>query len=395
MYPLVILPVGACRRQCPLHPGDPNGCVGNRSGRVQLMIENPEGYMTDFNQSASVDNVRRRITCGVMTALASLPFSGVCVSAGEGGSPGGSPRVRILDQVSFVEAGELRIAYAEVGQRGGVPVLLLHGWPYDIQTYAEVALDLAASGFHVFVPYLRGFGPTRFVSQSAPRNGQQAVLARDVVAFMDALGIERALIGGCDWGARTANIVAALHPQRCTGLVSVSGYLIGSQAAGKAPLSPKAEFLWWYQFYFATERGKDGYKKNRTEFARLIWQLASPSWKFTNQEFLRSAASLDNPDHVDVVIDNYRWRMGLSVGDRTLDLVESALAAKPLIAVPTITLEGDANGAPHPDARDYASMFTGAYEHRLVTGGIGHNLPQEAPRAFADAVRDLARRVQS
>ncbi len=285
----------------------------------------------------------------------------------------------------------LEIAYAELGPVAGDPVILLHGWPYDIHTYVDVAPILAAQGRRVIVPYLRGYGATRFLFDSAVRNGQPAALASDVIALMDALKIDRAILGGCDWGARTADIVAALWPERCAGLVAVSGYLIGSQAAGMLPLPPEAEQQWWYQFYFATERGRSGYEKNRRDFARLIWRTASPKWAFDNETFERSAAAFENPDHVAVVIHNYRWRLGLADGEPRYDGLERQLSTAPAIVVPTITLEGDANGAPHPDPRAYASKFTGAYAHRLIGGGTGHNLPQEAPDAFAQAVLDVAR----
>jgi pimeloyl-ACP methyl ester carboxylesterase len=267
-------------------------------------------------------------------------------------------------------------------------VLLLHGWPYDIHSYVDVAPLLASAGYRVIVPYLRGYGTTRFLSGETIRNAQQAALAVDAIALMDALKIERAIVGGCDWGARTANVIAALWPERCNALVSVSGYLIGSQEANKKPLPPNAELNWWYQYYFATERGRAGYEAYRRDFAKLIWQLASPQWKFDDATFARSAAAFDNPDHVAIVIDNYRWRLGLANGEPQYDDLEARLAAAPAIAVPTITLEGDANGAPHPDASTYAAKFSGNYEHRVIAGGIGHNLPQEAPQAFAQAVID-------
>jgi pimeloyl-ACP methyl ester carboxylesterase len=289
-----------------------------------------------------------------------------------------------------VQAGDLDIGYAEVGPSKGSVVILLHGWPYDIHTYVDVAAILASKGFRVVVPYLRGYGTTRFLSNETPRNGQQAVVAIDVIALMDALQIDKAIVGGCDWGARTANIVAALWPERCKALVSVSGYLIGSQEANKMALPPKAELQWWYQYYFATERGRAGYGKHTRDFAKLIWQLASPQWNFDNATFERSATAFDNPDHVDIVVHNYRWRLGLAEGEPQYDELELRLAKAPVIAVPTITLEGDANGAPHPDPSAYAKMFSGKYEHRLITGGIGHNLPQEAPKAFADAIIQVA-----
>jgi pimeloyl-ACP methyl ester carboxylesterase len=290
-----------------------------------------------------------------------------------------------------IEAGDLNIAYAEAGPANGPPVLLLHGWPYDIHTYVDAAPLLAAKGYRVIVPYLRGYGATRFLSSDTARNGQQAAIAMDAIHLLDALRIDRALLGGCDWGARTVDILAALWPKRVKGLVVVSGYLIGSQEMNKAPLPPAAELQWWYQFYFATERGRAGYDKYRREFARLIWQIASPRWQFDDATFERSAAAFDNPDHVAISIHNYRWRLGLAEGEARYDDVERKLAQFPSIEVPTITLEGDTNGAPHPEPGSYAMKFTGRYEHRQITGGIGHNLPQEAPQAFAQAIADVDR----
>jgi pimeloyl-ACP methyl ester carboxylesterase len=294
-----------------------------------------------------------------------------------------------------IDAGVLNVGYAEAGPSDGRAVMLLHGWPYDIHSYVDVAPLLAKAGYRVIVPYLRGYGSTRFLSSDTLRNGQQSALALDTIALMDALRIERAILGGCDWGARTANIIAALWPERCTALVSVSGYLIGNPQANQLPLPPNAELQWWYQYYFATERGRAGYDKYRYDFAKLIWQLASPKWAFDEGTFARSAASFDNPDHVEIVIHNYRWRLGLTQGEATYDQLEQRLAEAPAIDVPTITLEGDANGAPHPDATVYAKKFTGKYAHRVITGGIGHNLPQEAPQAFAQAVIDADRYASS
>jgi pimeloyl-ACP methyl ester carboxylesterase len=288
-----------------------------------------------------------------------------------------------------IDAGLLNIGYAEAGPADGTPVILLHGWPYDIYSYVDVAPLLASAGYHVIVPYLRGYGTTRFLSDGTSRNGQQSVVAVDIIAMMDALKIQKAIVGGCDWGARTADVIAALWPERCKALVSVSGYLIGSQEANKKPLPPKAEFAWWYQYYFATERGRIGYEKNRRDFARLIWQIASPKWDFDQATFDRSAAAFDNPDHVSIVIHNYRWRLGLAEGESKYDDLEKRLAAGPVISVPTITLEGDANGAPHPEPGSYAKKFAGKYQHRTITGGIGHNLPQEAPKAFAEAIVEV------
>jgi pimeloyl-ACP methyl ester carboxylesterase len=288
-----------------------------------------------------------------------------------------------------IDAGLLNVGYVEAGKSDGPAAMLLHGWPYDIHSYVDVAPRLAQVGYRVIVPYLRGYGTTCFLSSETFRNGQQSVVAVDIIALMDALKIERAILAGFDWGARTANIIAALWPERCKALVSVSGYLIGSQQAGKVPLPPQAELQWWYQYYFATERGRAGYERYRHDFAKLIWQLASPQWDFDDATFERSAAAFDNPDHVSIVIHNYRWRLGLADGEPKYDELEQRLAEAPTITVPTMTLEGDANGAPHPDASAYARKFSGTYEHRIITGGVGHNLPQEAPEAFAQAIVDV------
>jgi pimeloyl-ACP methyl ester carboxylesterase len=288
-----------------------------------------------------------------------------------------------------INAGVLSVGYAEAGPARGPAVILLHGWPYDIHSFADVTPVLASRGYRVIVPYLRGYGTTRFLSDASPRNGQQAALGVDTIALMDALGIGQAIIGGFDWGARSADVVAALWPDRCKALVSVSGYLIGSQAANKAPLSPRAEYAWWYQYYFATERGRAGYDTYRRDFSKLIWQLASPKWAFDDATFARSAVAFDNPDHVAIVIHNYRWRIALAPGEPQYDDLERQLAGAPAIAVPTISLEGDANGAPHPDPDAYASKFSGKYAHRTISGGVGHNLPQEAPQAFAQAIVDV------
>jgi pimeloyl-ACP methyl ester carboxylesterase len=297
----------------------------------------------------------------------------------------GAPET-VLGTVSQIDAGLLNVGYIDRGPADGPAVVLLHGWPYDIHSFADVVPLLTAAGHRVIVPYLRGFGTTRFLSEETVRNGEQAALALDAIALMDALAIETAVVAGFDWGARTADIVAALWPDRCGGLVSVSGYLIGSQAVGELPLPPEAELQWWYQYYFATERGRAGYDKYRREFAKLIWRTASPKWNFDDATFDRSAASFDNPDHVAIVIHNYRWRIGLAETEPDYAELEERLAASPAITVPTITVEGDANGAPHPEPSAYAANFSGSYSHRTVQGGIGHNLPQEAPEAFADAV---------
>jgi pimeloyl-ACP methyl ester carboxylesterase len=340
------------------------------------------------------NRTRRDLLAGAaMSATAMLGMAGH--ASAQSGQPA-APRPPAGTGKSFgslkqVDAGLLSVGYAEAGPSDGRVVFLLHGWPYDIHTYVDVAPLLAAAGYRVIVPYVRGYGTTRFLSPTSLRSGQPSAVAVDVIDLMDALGIERATFGGCDWGARTANVVAALWPQRCKAMVSVSGYLIGSQEAGKMPLPPKNELEWWYQFYFATERGRAGYDKYRRDFARLIWHTASPRWNFDDATFERTATSLDNPDHVDVVIHNYRWRLGLAESEARYTQLDARLAASPLIAVPTITLEGDANGAPHPDASAYAGRFSGKYAHRQIDGGIGHNLPQEAPQAFAQAIIDVDR----
>ncbi|MEV4119780.1 alpha/beta hydrolase [Micromonospora sp. NPDC049645] len=291
--------------------------------------------------------------------------------------------------VRQVEAGLLNVGYVDAGPPDGDAVILLHGWPYDIHSFVDVVPLLTAAGHRVVVPYLRGYGTTRFRSEDTMRNGEPAAMALDLIALMDALKIDTAKLAGFDWGARTADVVAALWPERCRGLVSVSGYLIDGQQSGTVPLPPKAEFAWWYQYYFATERGRQGYDKNRRDFAKLIWHTASPKWTFDDATFDRSAAAFDNPDHVDIVIHNYRWRLALADGEPQYDEIEQRLAGKPKITVPSISLEGDANGAPHLEPTVYGKQFAGQYEHRTVGGGVGHNLPQEAPQAFAEAVLEV------
>ena len=344
-----------------------------------------------------IDHHRRRFFGAAAMTIAAAQF-GISRSANAqtgGTNPTRLPAIKPGSNTSFasleqIDAGVLNVGYAEAGPADGAAVILLHGWPYDIYSFADVAPMLASAGYRVIVPYLRGHGSTRFLSSETPRNGQQSVVAVDAIALMDALKIENATIAGFDWGARTADIVAALWPERCKALVSVSGYLIGNQEAGKTPLPPAAELQWWYQYYFATERGRAGYDKYRHDFAKLIWQLASPKWNFDDATFDRTAASFENPDHVAIVIHNYRWRLGLAEGEPKYDDLEKRLAEGPVITVPTITLEGDANGAPHPEPGSYAKKFSGKYAHRTITGGIGHNLPQEAPQAFAQAIVDAA-----
>jgi pimeloyl-ACP methyl ester carboxylesterase len=353
--------------------------------------------MNTIEMSEDIDHHRRRFFRTAALSIAAAQFGMIGSADAQPGKAKSAqlPAIKPGTNTSFaslkqIDAGVLNVGYAEAGPADGPVVVLLHGWPYDIHSFVDVAPLLASAGYRVIAPYLRGYGTTRFLSSETVRNGQQSVVAADIIALMDALKIEQATIGGFDWGARTANIIAALWPARCKAMVSVSGYLIGSQEAGQMPLPPKAELEWWYQYYFATERGRTGYDKYRHDFSKLIWQLASPKWAFDDATFDRTAASFDNPDHVSIVIHNYRWRLGLAQGEPKYDDLEKRLAAGPVITVPTITLEGDANGAPHPDPGSYAKKFSGKYAHRLITGGIGHNLPQEAPRAFAEAIVDVA-----
>jgi pimeloyl-ACP methyl ester carboxylesterase len=341
-----------------------------------------------------VDHHRRRFFVTAAGTIAAVQFGMMGLADAQSRNkklpaitPGANTSFGSLKQI---DAGLLNVGYAEVGPADGPPVVLLHGWPYDIHSFVDVAPALGSAGYRVIAPYLRGYGTTRFISNETFRNGQPSAVATDIVALMDALKIQSATLGGFDWGARTANIIGALWPERCKAMVSVSGYLIGSQESGKKPLPPNAEFEWWYQFYFATERGREGYDKYRHDFSKLIWQLASPKWNFDDTTFNRTAGSFENSDHVAIVIHNYRWRQALAEGERKYDDLEKRLAEAPVISVPTITLEGDANGAPHPDPASYAKKFSGRYQHRTIKGGVGHNLPQEAPQAFAEAIVDVA-----
>ena len=349
----------------------------------------------DTTKLPQVIDLRRRRFFGTAAQTIAAAQLGMIGSAGAETKSTPLPAMKPGTHTSFgplkqIDAGLLNVGYAEAGPGDGPAVILLHGWPYDIYSFVDVAPLLASAGYRVIVPYLRGYGTTRFLSGETMRNGQQSVVALDAIALMDALKIQKATVAGFDWGARTADIMAALWPERCNALVSVSGYLIGSQEGGKAPLPPSAELQWWYQYYFATERGLAGYDKYRRDFSKLIWQLASPKWAFDDATFDRTAASFDNPDHVAIVIHNYRWRLALVEGESRYDDLEKRLAAAPVITVPTITMEGDANGAPHPDPSTYAKKFSGKYSFRLIKGGVGHNLPQEAPQAFAQASIDVA-----
>jgi pimeloyl-ACP methyl ester carboxylesterase len=346
-----------------------------------------------MNMSKQINRDRRHfIQTAALGIGAARFFVGDSAYAQTGDAKSASPSSKgaAFGSLKQVDAGVLNVGYAEDGPADGPPVLLLHGWPYDIHSFVDVAPLLAKAGHRVIVPHLRGYGSTRFRSGETMRNGEPAAFAVDIIALMDALRIDNAVIGAFDWGARTANIMAVLWPERVKAMVSVSGYLIGSQAVGKVPLPPEAELQWWYQFYFATERGREGYAKNKHDFAKLIWQLASPKWNFDDATFARSAASLDNPDHVDITMHNYRWRIGLADGEPKYAEMEKRLAEMPVIAVSTVTIEGDANGAPHPDPGSYAKKFSGKYSHRLF-GGVGHNPPQEAPQQFAEAVLEAAK----
>jgi pimeloyl-ACP methyl ester carboxylesterase len=370
---------------------------------LHFAAERKDTMSTQNSTAAPIPSRRDILINGAAMALAGALSTGAVAAGSRAMAPtcpnphkGEQPEMKPGTNTSFgplkqIDAGLLNVGYAEEGPANGRAVILLHGWPYDIYSFVEVAPLLASAGYRVIVPFLRGYGTTRFLSSETFRNGQQSAVALDTIALMDALKIEKAVIAGFDWGARSADVIAALWPERCKALVSVSGYLIGSQEANKAPLPPGAELQWWYQYYFATERGRAGYDRYRHDFAKLIWKLASPKWNFDDATFDRSAASFDNPDHVSIVIHNYRWRLGLAEGETKYDDLEKRLAAGPAISVPTITLEGDANGAPHADAASYAGKFTGRYSHRVIKGGVGHNLPQEAPQALADAVVEVDR----
>jgi pimeloyl-ACP methyl ester carboxylesterase len=344
--------------------------------------------------SDNINPRRRRFlgTAAIGISVAELGLTGLAraQSSQKKSAPTIATSGASFSDIKQIDAGTLNIGYADVGPRDGTVVILLHGWPYDIHSFVDVAPLLTVAGYRVIVPYTRGYGTTRFLDANTVRNGQEAVVALDTIALMDALKIDTAILAGFDWGGRTACVIAALWPQRCKALVSVSGYLMTNLESGKHPLPPKAEHDWWYQYYFATERGRAGYDQNRHDFAKLIWQTASPKWNFSDATFDRSAVAFDNPDHVSIVIHNYRWRLGLAAGEPQYDDLEKQLGAGPVINVPTITLEGDANGAPHPEPASYRSKFSGKYAHRTIKGGIGHNLPQEAPKAFADAVIEVA-----
>jgi pimeloyl-ACP methyl ester carboxylesterase len=349
------------------------------------------------SQTETIDQPRRRFFGSAAMTIAAAQLGVIASAAAQTSEtaskvsaikPGTNTSFKALKQIN---AGLLNVGYAEDGPADGSPVVLLHGWPYDIHSYVDVAPLLAAKGYRVIVPYLRGYGTTSFLSSATMRNAQQSAVALDMIALMDALKIQKAIFAGFDWGARTADIMAVLWPERCKAIVSVGGYLIGSPATNQVPYPPAPTLAFWYQYYFATEIGQAGYRKYLHDFAKLIWQTSSPKWNFDDATFERSAASLNNPDHVAITIHNYRWRIGLADGERKYDDLEKRLAALRVVAVPTITMDGDANGAIHAPSTAYRDKFSGKYEYRLITGGVGHNLPQEAPQAFAQAVVDVDR----
>ncbi len=348
--------------------------------------------MSDTLEIPSIPRLRFLHAAAAAAAVSQLGPAAEAEAQTSGASPAGARAMGThtsFESMKQVNAGVLSNGYAELGRENGKAVILLHGWPYDIHSFVEVAPLLAAQGYRVIVPYVRGCGTTTFLSNATFRNGEPGAVAVDLIDLMDALKIEKAVIGGYDWGGRTADIVAAIWPQRCKALVSVSGYLLSSPASNELPLPPAAEYQWWYQFYFSTARGELGYDKYRHDFGKLIWQIASPKWDFDDATFDRTAASFNNPDYVAIVIHNYRYRLGLVNAEKKYEELEARCDAGPVIAVPTITMEGDANGAPHAPASAYRSKFTGKYEHRVITGGVGHNLPQEAPQAFAQAIIDV------
>jgi pimeloyl-ACP methyl ester carboxylesterase len=326
-----------------------------------------------------------------ITIIAAITLVGSCLAQAQSSQPNVSTSHTSFGPIKQIDAGLLNVGYFEAGPANGTAVILLHGWPYDVYSYVDVAPLLASAGYHVIVPYLRGYGTTRFLSSETMRNAQQSAVGLDIIALMDALKIDKAIIGGFDWGARTADVMAVLWPERCKAIVSVGGYLISSPAGNQTPWPPEPAFLFWYQYYFSTPVGKAGYAKYTDQFNKFIWHQASPKWNFDDATYDRTAASFNNPDHVDIVMHDYRWRLGLADGERRYDDLEKRLAALPPITVPTITLEGDANGAIHAPSTAYRNKFSSKYEYRLITGGVGHNLPQEAPQAFAQAVIDVDR----
>jgi pimeloyl-ACP methyl ester carboxylesterase len=353
-----------------------------------------EDLLPRESHTETIDQPRRRFFGTAAMTIAAAQLGVIASAAAQTGKAASVPAIKPGTNTSFkslkqINAGLLNVGYAEDGPSDGRPVVLLHGWPYDIHSFVDVAPLLASKGYHVIVPYLRGYGTTRFLAGDTFRNAQQSVVGLDIIALMDALKIQTATVAGFDWGARTADVMATLWPERCKAIVSVSGYLISSPAGNQVPWPPEPAFLFWYQYYFATPVGKAGYEKYLDQFNKFIWHQASPKWNFDDATYDRTAASFHNPDHVDIVMHDYRWRLGLANGERKYDDLEKRLAALAPITVPTITMEGDANGAIHAPSAAYRAKFSGKYEHRDLTGGVGHNLPQEAPQAFAQAVVDV------
>ena len=335
----------------------------------------------------AINQSRRRVLSTSAWTVAALCGTGTPAAAAAGGGGAEATKHRPFAPLKQLDAGLLNVGYAEAGPGHGPPVVLLHGWPYDIHSYVDVAPLLAAAGYRVIVPYLRGYGSTRFLSSETLRNGQQSAVAVDVIALMDALHIDKAILGGFDWGARTVDVIAALWPERCKAIVAVSGYIITNLDANRRPLPPAAELGWWYQYYFATERGRLGYSANRQDFNRLIWQIASPKWKFDEATYQQTASAFANPDHVIIVVHNYRWRLSLAEGEQRYDALERRLFERPVITVPAITIASDFDG-PAADGKSYRDRFTGRYSHRILKD-IGHNVPQEDPQAFAQAIVDV------
>jgi pimeloyl-ACP methyl ester carboxylesterase len=353
--------------------------------------------MSTTNKTEQLNHGRRRFFSDAAVMFAAAEIATIGSAYAQSNSTHLSPVAPVkpgtntsFASIKQINAGLLNIGYAEAGPADGPAVILLHGWPYDIHSFVDVAPLLASAGYRVIVPHLRGYGTTTFLSSETTRNAQQSAVALDMIALMDALKLQTAVVAGFDWGARTADVMAVLWPERCKAIVSVSGYLISSPAGNQAPLPPEPAFLFWYQYYFSTPVGKAGYAKYLDEFNKFIWHQASPKWNFDDATYARTAASFNNPDHVDIVIHDYRWRLGLADGERKYDDLEKRLAALPAITVPAITMEGDSNGAIHAPSAAYRAKFSGKYESRLITGGVGHNLPQEAPQAFAQAVIDVA-----
>lgn len=339
----------------------------------------------DSTEETGISTPGRRQFLGVAGAAAALAVGASQLGSLPKAAARSAPVSTSFGPVRQIDAGVLNVGYVEAGPADGTPVILMHGFPYDIHSYVEVVPLLAATGYRVIVPYFRGYGTTTFRSHKTPRDVDQAVFALDILALMDALGIRKPILAGFDWGSRTGDIIAAVWPHRCRALVSTSGYLITNLAANRLPLPAKAEWAWWYQYYFATERGELGLTQNRHDLGELIWRFNSPTWSFSDATYAQTAAAFENPDYVSIVIGNYRWRQSLAPNEPRYAGIEKRLQKAPAIGVPTITLDGaDDPFTPAGDGAAYRAKFTGRYEHRTLP--VGHNVPQEAPQAFADAV---------